>query len=385
MAEDLSDLIRRVTKSLGSSVCIEQLSDVDTPYHERIPFGLMDLDAALMGGLPRGTVCQVWGPDGSGKNLLANLAMAQVQRIYGDASNLLYMSLGYRPDVDFMRKCDVKFFKTKHELEALGIDPAKPTPAQRGEQPGNLYFLDVSSNEDANEHPAESLFTAAVEMIESGKFHLVIIDEMASGETKDDVAKGLQDNARMATWASLVTQFVKKVYTALRHKTAEGLPNGTCILVLQPVRANTDAYSAKFNPWIQPSGFALKHAKAIDLHIAPAGFITEGSDKTKVGKKTKWKIGKGKFGLSEGAEGDFEFRYFQPDGTGGIDFIRILANTAKVHSVIQRRGSKHYLLDYDTPIEGGFDGVVTYLKDFPEVAEEVRLAVLAAATTGEVP
>jgi len=384
MPKDLSALIKSVTKGLDASVTISQLAQVETPYHERIPFGLMDLDAALCGGWPRGTVNQIFGPDGTGKNLLVNHNMAQVQRIYGDESNILYMTFGYRPDVDFMRKCGVKLHRTKSELEALGIDPSKATAEQCGEQIGNVYFVDISNSDEANEHPAESIFTAAVKLVESGEFQFVVIDEMASGETKDDVVKGLHENARMATWASLVTNFVKKIYTALRHKDAEGKPNGTCVVVLQPVRANTDAYTSRFNPWTIPSGYALKHAKAIDVHLAPAGFEVKGSDKVKVGKKVKWKVGKGKFGLSEGAEGEFTFMYFDAAGNGGIDTIRILANTAKAHECITRRGANHYILDYEDSVSGGFEGVIEFLRNHPEVAEEVKTAVMRAVATGEV-
>ena len=384
MAKDLTALIKSITKDLGASVVISQMSEVETPYHMRVPFGIMDLDAAMCGGWPRGTVNQLFGPDGTGKNLLVNHNMAQVQHIFGDDSNILYMTFGYRPDVDFMRKCGVKIRKTRAELEAIGVDPSKATVEQLGEQIGNVYFLDISSNDEANEHPAESLFTAAVRLIESGEFQLVVIDEMASGETKDDVVKGLHENVRMATWASLVTNFVKKVYTALRHKDVDDKPNGTCIVVLQPVRANTDAYSSKFNPWVIPSGHALKHAKAIDVHLSPAGYEVKGSDREKIGKKIKWKISKGKFGLSEGAEGEFTFLFYDAAGNGGIDLVRILANTAKAYECITRRGANHYILDYDESVSGGFEGVIEYMKKHPEVAEEVRLAVLRAVTTGEV-
>lgn len=400
MPEDLSSLIRSCIKHAGGGVTITQLSDVKTPYHDRMAFGIMDLDAALGGGLPRGTICQIFGPDGSGKNLLANLLMAECQTKYGDDSNILCLSFGYKPDVNFMRKCAVKVHKTAHELIELGIDPAKAKPEDLGEQVGNVFFVDIENEadppqtkkkakkagkgekEEESGGPAEALLTAAADMVASGRFHLVIIDEMASGETKDDVSKALKDNSKMATWTSLVTQFIKKIYTGLRTRDADGEPNATSIVVLQPVRANMDPNSAKFNKYIIPSGFALKHAKAIDIHIEGKGAVRHGGDK--VGKIVGWKIGKGKFGLSEGAAGEFPFIFFDNAGNGGVDTLTILANTARAYEVITRRGAFHYILDYEERIEGGMDGVIEELRGRPEIVEEVRVAVLAAVLDGEV-
>lgn len=403
MPEDLSSLIKSCVKRSGGAITISQLSDVDTPYHLRMPFGIADLDAALKGGLPCGTVNQIFAPDGVGKNMLAYMLMAECQRIHGDASNIMFLSFGYKPDVDFVRKCGVKVYRTDYELKALGVDPSHITAEDLGEQVGNVYFTDAAAVEDdeddpkkkkkkkkdplasteEEEAPAEAVLTAASDMIASGKFQLIIIDEMASGETKDDVAKTLKENSRMATWANLVTQFIKKVYTGLRKRTEDGSANATCIVVLQPVRANMDANTAKFVPHSIPSGYALKHAKAIDLHLKNGGAVTRGGKK--VGKIVKWKISKGKFGLGEGAEGEFEFIHYDEAGNGGVDKITLLANTAMAHGVITRKGAFYYILNYEDRVEGGMERVTEILRGSPELVEEVRAALLSAAVDGEVP
>lgn len=381
---DLTKFLEKVVKNLDGGVTISDMSKVRVPYADRIPFGIMDLDIATKGGWPRGTVNEIFGPDGIGKNLIANMNIAECQQKYGDACSVFYMSLGYRPDRDFMRKCGVKVKFSDDELEAMGIDPATATDEQRGEEIGNLVFIDVAQNAEAAKQPSENLFTAATECIESGYFQLGIIDEMASGETKDNVKKGLGDEQRVATWANLVTGFVRKVYTALRKFDENGDPNGTCIVVLQPVRANMDAHTSKYNPFTIPSGHALKHLKALDLHLRSGGNMpTESGDK--VGKITKWKIAKGKFGLSEGAEGEFSFRFFQHDGTGGVDPIGCMVAAAKAMGTITSRGRYHYILHYEDRIEGGLEGVVELLRISPTLVGELREATLLAARTGELP
>lgn len=380
MAKDLSALLGTIQKELGGAIDVTPMGELETPYADRMPFGIFDMDAALKGGLPRGTLCQLFGPDGVGKNLLAYMLMARAQERWGDDVNILYMSFGYAADTPFMRKCGVRIAYSDSELQQAGIDPATATDLQRGRTVGNVLTFGITDKDLAAEQPAEALLTAAIRSVESCDIHLVVIDEMASGETGDDVKKGLHETVKMATWASLVTQFSRKLYTALRKKDAEGHPNSTALLALQPVRANMDAYSAKFRPHNIPSGHALKHLKAIDVHLSMAGFLTEGSDREKVGKKVKWKIDKGKFGLSEGAEGEFEFRFFGPGGTGGIDQVELLADTAAAWGTILRRGANYYFLDYDNAVKGR-DAMLAYLRDQDELRAELSEATMHAACT----
>ena len=382
MPQDLTKFLHGVAKNLDGAVHIMNLDEVRTPYADRIPTGIMDLDIELKGGWPRGTVNQLWGVDGVGKNLIANMNIAECQSKYGDASNVFYMSFGYKPDLDFMRKCGITLKFSDDELRQKGINPATATAGQRGETIGNVVFIDVTEEDLALQQPAESLLTAANRMIDSGYFHLGVIDEMASGETKDNVKKGLHEDAKIATWASLITGFIRKAYTGLRKHGEDGTPNGTCIVVLQPVRANLDSFTAKFVPHVIPSGHSLKHAKAIDLHLKPGANLLDGGDK--IGKVIKWKIGKGKFGLNEGAEGEFRFLFFQPDGSGGVDAIACLAQTAKAYGTVISRGKYSYILDYDEKIEGGVDGVSALLRTNPALVTELREATLKIAVTGEI-
>lgn len=370
--DDLSDIIGAIQKDMGGAAKIQHLSEVRTPYGTRRPTGVADLDLALKGGFPAGTMNQVFGPDGAGKDLITNHILAENQRIHGHRANAFWMSFGYLPDLPFMRMAGVQIRKTDEELRREGIDPATATPEQRGEDVGNILFINLG-NADALENPSEVLLSAVLKLVRSNRFQIGIINELGSGETKDSVKKGLDEDARMATWASLVTTFCQKFYTAMRTPGDE--LNETTLFMILPVRANLDAYSAKFNPWTQPSGYALKHAKAVDVHVRP-GKTVKTKDGAVVYKEINWKVGKGKLGIAEGAEGTYRFIPGK-----GIDLKSGLVNVAKELGLIRRSGPYYYLMEYEDKISGGLEGVLEVVNSTPAVYEELRAAVIAKMET----
>ncbi len=346
MAEDLSSLIKAVKKDLKGAATITSVTDIVAPFETRLATGILSLDIALKGGFPAGSMHQLFGPDGAGKDFLSNLVIAQLQKKHGDDTNIAWMSFGYKPDVAFMEMC--------------GIDTDL----------GNFLVIDVG--EGSEDHPAESLLSTVIKFVESNKFHLIVVNELGSGETRDNVVKLLHEDAKIATWASLMSSFCQKFYSALRRPGPDGESNSTCVIMINPVRANIDARAAKYNPYNQGGGYALKHAKAVDLHLRPGGFIR--AKQEKVGKEIKWKISKGKHGISEGADGSYDFIFNR-----GVDLVADLAHVAKAYGVIRCSGPVYYILDYEDKIKGGMDAVVEMLRASPALAEEVREKTLEAA------
>ena len=378
MPDDLSFLIKEINKDLKGAAKVSNLCDVATPYGTRLSTGILSLDLKLKGGFPAGTMVQLFGPEGSGKDYLSNLTMAQVQKKHGDKANLFWLSFGYKPDKDFMRMAGVQIPYTDEELAEKGYDPKKVTDAELadigGLRVGNILYLDADFAA-ASEHPAETLLSAAIRCVKSNKFQLGVINELGSGETRDNVVKELHEEAKIATWASLMSDFCRKYYTALRQPDENGSPNQTCIMMINPVRANMDARSARFNKFTQGGGYALKHAKVIDIHIRSGASLKQ-SGKL-VGKEIKWKVSKGKHGISEGAEGEYQFYFGQ-----GVDLVRDLAYTAKLVGVVKNSGPVYYILDYEDKIKGGLDGVISLLRDEDTIRNEVRDAVLRESSIG---
>jgi len=349
MADDISQLIKSVQKRMGGAAVIQPMSEVATPFDTRLPTGILSLDIALKGGLPAGSMVQLFGPDGVGKDYLSNLVIAEVQRKYKNDANIAWMSFGYKPDPSFMELAGVQL---------SGV--------------GNFMFVDLAAED--SEKPAEVMLDVMLEIVRSQKFQLLVINELGSGETRDNVVKGLGEDAKIATWASLLSNFCRKFYSAMRVPGEEG-PNKTCVVMINPVRANMNAHSAKYNPFTQPGGYALKHAKAVDIHLRSGAFIKKSGKK--VGKEVKWKISKGKHGISEGAEGEYVFMFNE-----GVDMIIDLANSAKAHNVVFNKGRFYYILDYEDKIEGGIEGVVKVLESSPKLVNEVRAAVLERTADG---
>lgn len=390
MPDDLSSILKGLPKAIREAVDIRPMHQVIDPYDIRLPSGIMSMDKELKGGLPGGTLTQIFGPEGIGKDYLSQLFMASNQRMYGDKSNIFYITFGYYPDRDFMRWSGVQLPYSDEELERMKIpfdgksdkkleEPDIWTDAVRGKSLGNVLFIGLDAA--GKDNPAETLLQTAISLVQSNKFQLGIINELGSGETADNTKKMLTETARMATWASLLSDFCRKFYTAVRAygNDEDGVtkPNETRVLMLNPVRANTDANSAKYVKYTQPGGHALKHAKVIDIHLDRRGKIRKGT--TVVGKTIKWKIGKGKLGIHEGGEGEYDFLH-----DSGVDLMRDLIKVGKVVKTVQA-GKYYYILGRKEPedrIMGGEEGLIAYLHANPEVHEELRLATLEALKGG---
>ena len=356
--QELSKLFRGIEKDLKGTVTIQEVSQLRTAFNYRRPTGLCNMDIKLGNGFPGGSIIQLHGRDGAGKNLIAYLVAAENQRIYGDESMIFIVSFGYRPDVSQMRLCGMQIALTDQELEEQGLDPLTATAEQRGTTPGKLFIL--GETDEADGAPAEALFETITHIAASGWFQIGIIDEMGSGETKDTVIKKFHEHVKVATWASLVTRFIQRLYTLYRRPLPNGEPLALTLFVLNPARANI-AGAARARPGFTPpdlqtSGFALKHAKAVDLHIRGAGTIRVKGKK--VGKTVGYKVAKGKNGIEEGIEGEFVWHF-----TDGVDLEEDLVQAAKAWDLIHKRKGVWYCMDIDVPLCRRQDEIPVAMKD----------------------
>ena len=345
--EDIDKLVLGIEKDMGAAVNITPISELRTAFHLRRPTGLTNADIKYGGGLPGGSIIQLHGRYGTGKNLLAYLVMAENQRIYGEESCMFIASFGYKPDITQMRLCGMQVAFTDQELAEQGIDPDEATEEERGKTVGILRIIELGLTKAADEAPAEKILEGITRLMETGYFQIGLVDELGSGETKDNLVKKFDENVKMATWSSLCTRWVQRLYTVYRKPLPGGDPNAITLMVINPARANIKGESVAKGryhvPDAQTSGFALAHAKALDIIMSSGQKIRVKG--TVVGKTIRMKLGKGKNGISEGVEVQFDW-YFET----GVDLIDDLTQAAMAWDIIYKRKRWWYLHDLAEPM-----------------------------------
>lgn len=372
----LDALLKNLGDKYQGTIKYYKPDDLVAAFHVRRPTGVLSLDKALNGGLPGGALVQIHGKDGVGKDALINYVMAENQAIYGDESAIFWASFGYPADLPFMRLCGMTVHYSDQELELMDIDPKTATIEQRGEQVGTLVFPMLDYSAAALEAPAENIMDAVIDLISSGLFQIGVINEIASGETKDNVHKKLTEDPRIAAWARLMSAFCSRFYTVIKTPLSNGQPNLTTVIVVNPVRANMDTYSAKFNPYVQTSGNALAHAKVIDIHLKPLKKIREKDEE--IGKEVGWRIDKGKHGVAEGDSGVYNWIKMQ-----GIDLVLDMCTVAKEVDVMQSRGAYYTVDGIEGTNRGGFDAFVNRVREDEQLRQHVRARTMAKLTGGQ--
>lgn len=340
----------RIASELGDSVSLRKASDRTYAYNIRRPTGILGLDLGLGGGWPAGSVCQLYGAEGAGKNLLMNYTIREVQRNYGEDAAVLYVPLEYGYDKVFAWHCGVACPLSDTEylqfVEDGDEEPSEEEVRRVLREVGSFYLADVGKK--GAEIAAEAKFQAALEALATGLYQLICIDGLGAFLGKDQRFKGegrrrrLNDSRKVGVNARLLTDFLAEAFTLLGIPDEDGGPNQTTILLSSQQRANIvdNPYAAKFAKKSKPvDSKALLHAKAIDVEVKKVKSIKREIRKRKrlVGRVSGWEIIKGKLGTHEGHEGEFE-HYFAT----GINLVSEAIDTARATGVIASRGGKVY-------------------------------------------
>jgi hypothetical protein len=288
--------------------------------------------------------------------------IAELQKTYGDDTKVFIASFGYKMDRTAMLLAGVHMAPTP-DLAEMGITADHSRYGPQIVQKGHITFLDLDQI-DTQKHPAEAVLEAVLSCVRSGVFQLGIINELPAAETGYHKQASLLQDARVASLASLMADFQRKFYNAMKSKA----DNETTIMVINQVRANMRAQGPYSKQTSETGGFALKHLKAADVHIKPVGRVKNPNDKV-IGKEIGWKIEKGKCGLSEGAEGSFEYLY-----ETGADIALDILKCAVQSNIMAQAGSYYYLADEKFQ---GKAAVKEYLSE-PENLNAMYAAIMAA-------
>lgn len=385
----ISQLIAKVNTAHGG-VVIRRASEASTSHTLRRPTGIPELDIALAGGWPAGSLNVLTGPDGAGKDFIINMSIAQVQQNYGDQARVAILSTEFPYDKDFAReKCGVKVADTDDEIAEINLirlasGMSKLTPeevAVRKEQVGEViliqgvvmdYGLDI-----------------VLELLSSGHFQLIAINSFGVMQTaaKEEV-ESVSEHAIQSNEAQLLSRFIPRMFMHLNTVLdEEGRRNETTMLAADQVRANRDMPRGKPgmkvpDHWKYQAGSgsrALAHGKAISLmlHKGAPVLDKEVDPPEMLGRETNWELTKGKLGTHDGLKGSYEFFFAE-----GADIASNLRTVAVRHGVIDQAGAWYAYTDTEHPelsfrVQGGEPCRAMLTR--PEVYSAVYRKTLAAA------
>jgi recombination protein RecA len=290
----------------------------DTPA-ENIPFiptGSIGLDAALgVGGLPRGRVIEIYGPESSGKTTLALHAIAEAQKLGGIAAFI-----------------DAEHAFDRFYAQKLGIDI------------DNLLISQPDNGEQALE--------IVDNLIRSGAIDIIVIDSVAALTPKSEI-EGEMGDSKMGLQARLMSQ-------ALRKLTANIGRTGSCCIFINQLREKIGIMFG--NPETTTGGNALKFYASVRLDIRKVNQIKEGEEST--GNRVKVKVVKNKV-APPFKKAEFDIIYGQ-----GISRIGEIIDLGSDFGVIKKSGS--WFSYEETKLGQGRDAVKKLLTDNPELAEELE-------------
>jgi recombination protein RecA len=318
--------IDKLDKTYGKGT-VMKLSDNKVEDIPAISTGSLGLDIALgIGGLPRGRVIEIYGPESSGKTTLTMHAIAEAQRQGGLAAFI-----------------DAEHAFDKAYAEKLGIDTE------------NLLISQPDNGEQALE--------IADHLIRSGAIDIIVIDSVAALVPKGEL-EGDMGDSKMGLQARLMSQALRKL-TGTINKT------GCCCIFINQLREKIGVMFG--NPETTTGGNALKFYASVRLDIRRVGQIKESADNI-TGNRTRVKVVKNKvappFKVVE-----FDIMYGE-----GISKVGEILDLGVELGVVQKSGS---WFSYNGDKLGqGRDGVKQILLDNPELQEEIE-AKIRAIVKGE--
>lgn len=339
MAETNTDKV----KALGLAVdslnkmygkgTIMKLGDTVQVSEEVIPSGSIGVDLALgIGGIPRGRIIEIYGPEASGKTTLAIHIIAEAQKKGGICAII-----------------DAEHAFDKVYAEKLGVDVE------------NLLI----SQPDYGEQGLE----IADHLIRSGALDVVVIDSVAALVPKGEL-EGEMGESKMGLQARLMSQ-------ALRKLTGTISKTGSCCIFINQLREKIGVMFG--NPETTTGGNALKFYASIRIDIRRIGQLKEKDDI--VGNRVKVKIVKNKV-APPFRQAEFDIIYGE-----GISKIGEIIDLGAESGVIQKSGSWY---SYEgTKLGQGREGVKELLKDNPELAAEIekkikeKFAIVQPAKNGK--
>ncbi len=321
-SENVDSLLESLQSRFGEG-SVMKLGDVKKTNVDVISSGSFSLDIALgVGGLPKGRIVEIFGPESSGKTTLALHVVAEAQKKGGK----------------------VAFIDAEHALD--------PEYAARiGAKVKDLIISQPDSGEEA--------LNIMESLVRSGIIDVVVIDSVAALTPRAEI-EGEMGQQQMGLQARLMSQ-------ALRKITAVAARSGTIVIFINQTRMKIGIMFG--NPETTPGGLALKFYSSVRIDIRRIAQIKKGDES--IGNRVKAKVVKNKvappFRIAE-----FDILFGE-----GISYEADVLNTAVKYGVVSKNGASYSM--NGEKLGNGFDNVREKLKEDKKLLNEIKKAASVAA------
>ena len=322
----LNKAVGDITKRYGGG-SIMRMGEAHQLLVESIPTGSLSLDIALcVGGIPRGRITEIYGPESSGKTTISQHIVAEAQKLGGTAA---YIDMEHALDPTYAARCGV-------DVENLLI-----------------------SQPDMGEQALEITET----LVRSGAIDVIVIDSVAALVPRAEI-EGDMGDATMGMQARLMSQALRKLSGAIKQ-------TNTAVIFTNQLRQKIGIMFG--NPETTTGGMALKFYASVRLDVRRIQSIKLGAEI--IGNRTRVRVVKNKV-APPFRTAEFDIMYNE-----GISKAGDLLDLATAMEIITKRGS---FFNYgELRLGQGRENAKDYLRAHNDLALEIELAVRERSASGE--
>ena len=318
----LDTALTQIERSYGKGAIMRMGEDSFSSSIEAIPTGAINLDAAIgIGGIPRGRISEIYGPESSGKTTLCLQVIANAQRLGGIAA---FVDAEHALDVGYARK--------------LGVDV------------DNLLVSQPDTGEQALE--------IAEVLIRSNAIDVVVIDSVAALVPRAEI-EGEMGDTHVGLQARLMSQALRKLTGAVNR-------SNTSVIFTNQIRIKVGVMFG--SPETTSGGRALKFYASLRLDIRRIGAIKDGQDV--IGNRTRVKVVKNKC-APPFKQAEFDIQYNE-----GVSHTALLIDLGVDHEIVEKSGS--WFSYGDLRMGQGKENSKIFLVENPDIAEEIELRLRTA-------
>ena len=319
----LDAVLAQIEKSYGKGAIMKLGQNAGNTDIEVIPTGCLALDLALgIGGLPRGRMVEIYGPESSGKTTVALHAVAQAQKLGGIAA---FVDAEHALDPVYAKKLGV-------DLDELYV-----SQPDTGEQ-----ALDIVDS-----------------LVRSSAVDIIVVDSVAALTPKAEIDGDMGDS-HVGLQARLMSQALRKL-TAIVNKSK------TCVVFINQLREKVGVMFG--NPEVTPGGKALKFYASVRIDVRKTDILKDSEGAA--GNRTRAKVVKNKL-APPFRQAEFDIMYGE-----GVSQEGCVIDLGIQYDVIKKSGA--WFSYNDNKVANGREKMRQFLKDNPELAKEMEEKIRAAA------